>query len=104
MTDEEIQKAACDRVDEYHKWASTHNRENYGRYDAFQAGASWAYERGLEDAAKVLEKSLEIYESEFGHNRVVQCTIDNIRALNTRPSNPPNVTIQVTKTTSKVRK
>jgi chromosome segregation ATPase len=27
-----------DLVDEFRKWEQTHNRENYGRYDAFKAG------------------------------------------------------------------
>jgi hypothetical protein len=29
------------KVDAFRKWEKTHNRENYGRYDAFNAGTAW---------------------------------------------------------------
>lgn len=32
---------ATDCVDEFREWEKAHNRDNYGRYDAFKAGVDW---------------------------------------------------------------
>jgi hypothetical protein len=34
----QLREARKDVVDEFRLWERTHNRENYGRYDAFSAG------------------------------------------------------------------
>lgn len=45
-----------DIVDDYRAWARTHNRENYGRYDAFVAGYRLAFEEQPSQAGEREEK------------------------------------------------
>lgn len=55
MTDEARRKA-------WDKWTATHNRENYGRCDAFRAG----YAAAQEEAQKERDKVVWILESDIG--------------------------------------
>ncbi len=66
-------------VDTYRKWERSHNRENYGRYDAFKCG----YDKGAKDfKERVIEtckKRLKMYEPSrmyWNHHtvgRVAEC-------------------------------
>jgi hypothetical protein len=44
-----------DKVDMFREWERTHNRENYGRYDAFAAGFEAGRRAGLSEAAAHIE-------------------------------------------------
>ena len=47
-----------DLVDEFRNWEQTHNRDNYGRFDAFKAGHDLTYlvlEQKLAEALKIMD-------------------------------------------------
>jgi hypothetical protein len=41
MTQSPTAREKAAQVDAFRKWESTHNRDNYGRYDAWAAGIAW---------------------------------------------------------------
>lgn len=52
-----------DCVDAYRKWERNHNRDNYGRYDAWKAGATWAIKSNTERPEVSDEKINEAFDA-----------------------------------------